>query len=63
MMAENGPKESRRETKLPYVRPVLRKVPLRPEEAVLGFCKSSNTSGPSGPTNCFPIGPCSTQGT
>lgn len=61
-MAENASKETRRETKLPYARPVLRKVPLRPEEAVLGFCKSSNAAGPSG-ANCIPIGPCNTQGT
>ncbi len=30
----------------PYVPPSLSKVPLRVEEAVLGFCKSSTAGGP-----------------
>ncbi len=32
--------------KKPYEKPVLKKVPLNPEEAVLGFCKTSNKRGP-----------------
>jgi hypothetical protein len=30
-----------------YSRPVLRQVPLRPEEAILGGCKTATTNGPN----------------
>ena len=45
------------QTKLPYTKPEVREVPLRPEEAVLGACKTSTRSGPaqlrcSFPTSC-----------
>jgi hypothetical protein len=33
--------------KKPYLKPELRQVPLRPEEAVLGNCKLSGVSGPA----------------
>jgi hypothetical protein len=47
--------------KKPYVKPELRQVPLRPEEAVLGNCKMSGLSGPSA-TDCQPVVPCATIG-
>jgi hypothetical protein len=47
--------------KKPYVPPTMDRVPLRPEEAVLGFCKSNHTHGPLGVT-CQAAGKCSTQG-
>lgn len=31
-----------------YEKPTVTRFPLRPEEAVLGFCKSNAASGPSG---------------
>lgn len=34
------------EQKRPYLKPELVEVPLRPEEAVLGVCKSYNSSQP-----------------
>jgi hypothetical protein len=45
----------------PYAKPEVRKVHLRPEEAVLGNCKAGTISGPGVPTctmsgNCFSIG-------
>ena len=44
-----------------YRKPQLRKIDLRPEEAVLGNCKTGNAAGPS-PT-CEPItGSCMTVG-
>lgn len=48
-------------TKKRYEKPRIVRVLLRPEEAVLGFCKNGNKSGPlrarcNVPTNC------STQG-
>jgi hypothetical protein len=44
-----------------YEPPSVEKVPLRPEEAVLGFCKNGTTAGPRG-GNCRATGVCSTQG-
>lgn len=34
--------------KKPYSKPRLRQVDLRPEEAVLGGCKTGGTGGPAG---------------
>jgi hypothetical protein len=41
----------------PYAKPQIQEVPLRPEEAVLGACKTSGRSGPAQfrctlPTTC-----------
>jgi hypothetical protein len=33
--------------KKPYAKPQIQEVPLRPDEAVLGGCKTSSTSGPA----------------
>jgi hypothetical protein len=44
-----------------YSPPSLQKVLLRPDEAVLGFCKSNTKAGPNH-VNCIAVGPCSTQG-
>ena len=33
--------------KKPYTKPQIQEVPLRPDEAVLGNCKTSSTSGPA----------------
>jgi hypothetical protein len=43
--------------KKPYIKPEIRRVLLRPEEAVLGGCKNTGQMGPSGadcgiPLNC-----------
>ena len=32
--------------KRPYAKPQIQEVPLRPEEAVLGGCKTASTGGP-----------------
>jgi len=45
----------------PYQKPEARKFPLRPEEAVLGNCKTTGTSGPSG-GGCRTLGTCRSQG-
>jgi len=45
-----------------YAKPEVVQVQLRPEEAVLGFCKSTSRRGPvhpvkcSSPSNCLAIG-------
>lgn len=49
-------------TKKAYSKPELVEVPLRPEEAVLGNCKSSTAIGPGGSSNCHPVGACFSQG-
>jgi len=46
-MKEN-PKQGSGKRKKPYTRPEVKQVPLRPEEAVLGNCKTTGSSGPSG---------------
>ena len=47
--------------KKPYVKPHVKRVVLKPEEAVLGTCKTASVSGPnqarcSTPSNCSSIG-------
>lgn len=49
------------ETKKPYQKPTLTRFPLRPDEAVLGFCKSNASSGPSG-GGCRGVSTCFTAG-
>ena len=49
------------EKKKPYQKPTLTRFPLRPDEAVLGFCKSNASSGPSG-GGCRGVGTCFTAG-
>ena len=47
--------------KKPYEPPRVTVVSLRPEEAVLGHCKSASSAGPvSG--NCSAVGSCHTAG-
>jgi len=46
-------------TKKPYEKPTLSEVALRPEEAVLGNCKTAGTPGPAMPdcsTSCLARG-------
>jgi hypothetical protein len=58
MSAEEPPEKKE------YEKPTLTEVALRPEEAVLGNCKSATTSGPASIGNdCqFTIGGCSSLG-
>lgn len=56
-------KENQKQSKKPYAKPVLKQVALRPEEAVLGNCKTSGVTGPVGAGDCAPGGAsCSSQG-
>lgn len=43
-----------------YESPQLKTISLRPEEAVLGACKSLNSGGSTGGSCLFPVG-CTTQ--
>jgi hypothetical protein len=47
--------------KKPYEKPEIRQVELRPEEAVLGNCKTGVSAGPGSGT-CNTPGPCSSLG-
>lgn len=39
--------QDKHEKKKQYTKPTIKQVDLRPEEAVLGFCKSSTSAGPA----------------
>ncbi|QQR91704.1 MAG: hypothetical protein IPJ88_08355 [Myxococcales bacterium] len=47
-MAEEIDKDEGTRSRKAYEKPTIEKVPLKPEEAVLGFCKSSGIGGPVG---------------
>jgi hypothetical protein len=58
-MSETPGREKGRARKI-YSRPAVKKVHLKPEEAVLGGCKTANTKGPAHarcntPTPCAAI--------
>jgi hypothetical protein len=46
---------NRTDGKRVYEPPQITKISLRPEEAVLGHCKISGTSGPGHAGGCFPF--------
>lgn len=54
---EKAPRSSRRK----YEPPTLVKISLRPEEAVLGNCKTARVAGPVS-FSCSAVGPCRTVG-
>jgi hypothetical protein len=50
-------------TRRPYAAPVVERIELRPEEAVLGACKNATTgSGPRQPSSCRTVAACSAIG-
>ena len=59
---KNNQENNEQKKKKPYVKPEVKQVPLKPEEAVLGSCKLSTFTGPGG-SNCgIPVDPCSAVG-
>jgi len=50
---DTNPGKDRHEKK-PYQKPEVKQVHLRPEEAVLGFCKTAGLAGPLQPTCALP---------
>jgi len=54
-------REVKMKKRKPYKKPEIKKVPLRPQESVLGFCKTSNSGGPVRGT-CTRPGTCFTEG-
>lgn len=51
----------KQQAKKTYQKPEAKRFPLRPEEAVLGFCKTNAASGPSG-GGCRGVSACSVPG-
>jgi len=45
-----------------YKKPEMVRVSLRPDEAVLGHCKSGSAAGPGGSSTCVLVGTCFTLG-
>ncbi len=52
---------SRLKQRKPYQKPEASRFPLRPDEAVLGFCKTTSGGGPF-QTHCSNNGGCKTPG-
>jgi len=58
--------EERRNTqkgKKPYLKPEIKQVQLKPDEAVLGGCKTATIAGPARITCDFGVGVCRALGT
>ena len=53
-----APGSERRHTRRSYAKPAMKRVHLKPEEAVLGGCKITGKFGPTA-INCAPLGNCS----
>jgi hypothetical protein len=60
MIKDDGATKTTR--KQDYVKPAISEVKLRPEEAVLGFCKTTGQSGAIGSPGCVSGAACSTLG-
>lgn len=54
--------QSRTEGLRPYHKPELIRFPLRPEEAVLGFCKVAGQGGPNPGGDCVTLSNCLSPG-
>ena len=61
-MNENENNDSSPRSKKPYVKPAFVVVALRPDEAVLGACKTNGASGPGNRGRCRSLSNCSSQG-
>ena len=53
-----APGRERSHTRRSYSKPAMKRVHLKPEEAVLGGCKITSQFGPTA-VNCKPLGNCS----
>jgi hypothetical protein len=58
---EDRLKKNRGRQRKPYVKPEVKQVPLRPEEAMLGACKNADVGGGPVSANCNPY-LCKQQG-
>jgi hypothetical protein len=53
-----APGSERNDTRRSYAKPAVKRVVLKPEEAVLGACKVAGQFGPTA-GDCKPVGNCS----
>jgi hypothetical protein len=53
--------KNEQQSKKPYRKPGLKRVSLKTDEAVLGFCKTADTAGPFQSSCVSPL-PCNSQG-
>jgi hypothetical protein len=60
MVMKDKRESNSQRVKKPYQKPEIRKIQLRPEEAVLGFCKNTGYFGP-GSSDCG-FGTCFSSG-
>ncbi len=60
-MSDDENEDSSPAARRTYVRPEITRVPLKPEEAVLGACKTAGVGGPVSSDCTVPVG-CSTIG-
>ena len=60
-MNDESRQDPKDEAKKTYAKPQIQEVPLRPEEAVLGACKTAGVGGPVSSDCTVPVG-CSTPG-
>lgn len=61
MLLNENRYEVHMDNKKKYIKPIIKRVPLRPEEAVLGFCKTDASQGPlqsicNVPSQCYSLG-------
>jgi len=57
-----SPERDNQPVKKRYSKPEVKQIDLRPEEAVLGNCKTSGTAGPGTFGSCSQVAPCSSLG-
>jgi len=56
-----APGSEKGNTRRSYAKPLMKRVHLKPEEAVLGACKVGGKIGPTA-SDCKPLGMCSGSG-
>ena len=61
-VATNGSSDGTVKKRRPYSRPTVRRIHLRPEESVLGTCKSASVNGPNVANRCVTPTNCSASG-
>ena len=61
-VAGNGSPDGNVKARRPYSRPTVRRIHLRPEESVLGTCKSGSINGPNVANRCTIPTNCSASG-
>ncbi len=58
---KTNPESETKEVRKPYLKPQVKRVLLKPEEAVLGSCKTAASHGPA-QSNCRTPGKCKVIG-